>query len=347
MKIGFVVNELDTEQINYSTTQLALIAHKRGHEVWYIEVPDFALDADEMVHAHARRPPRREFRTARTFLLALQSQKEPKERITVDTLDILMLRNDPSRSDPLQPWARTAAINFGRLALRHGVIVLNDPDGLNHASNKMYLERFPKAVRPRATITRSVSDIKAFIRAEGGRAVLKPLTGSGGHNVFLINKDEPNLNQIIEAVLMDGYALVQQFLPAASEGDIRLFLMNGRIMEHKGKLAAVHRLGAQGEFRNNLTIGGKIARVPMTDALEEIAHLVRPQLVQDGMFLVGLDVVENKLMEINVFSPGGLVGASRLTNFSFPGMVIDALERKVSHRDHDPHRYSNADLATM
>lgn len=347
MKIGFVVNEIATELINYTTTHLALAAQKRGHEVWYIEITDFSLDSDEMVHAHAYRTPGKTYRTARTFLLAMQSKEAVKERITVDMLDVLMLRNDPSRIGAAQSWARIAPINFARLALRHGVIVLNDPDGLAHASNKMYLEQFPKSVRPRSTITRSADDIRAFLRDEGGTIVLKPLTGSGGHNVFMIDKNERNVSQIIEAVLSEGYALAQEYLPAASEGDIRLFLMNGQILEKDGKLAAIHRHGPAGDIRNNLTIGGKIAKVELTDTMRAIAETIRPRLVKDGMFLVGLDVVEDKLMEINVFSPGGLVGASKLNKISFIDMVVDALELKVAHMEHDPRRYSNAEIAAL
>jgi len=347
MKIGFVVNEIATERINYTTTHLALAALKRGHEIWYIEAADFSLDPDEMVHAHARRPLRNTFRTASTFFRAMQSKESRKERITVDMLDVLMLRNDPSRTDPGQVWARTAPINFARLALRHGVIVLNDPDGLSNAANKMYLEQFPKSVRPRSTITRSADDIQAFLREEGGTIVLKPLTGSGGHNVFRIGKDEPNVNQIIEAVVSEGYALAQEYLPAASQGDVRLFLMNGQVLERNGKLAAIHRQGPQGDIRSNLTIGGKLAKVELTDTMREIAEVVRPRLVKDGMFLVGLDVVDDKLMEINVFSPGGLVGAGKLNRISFVDMVVDALELKVAHMDHDPRRYSNAEIAAL
>lgn len=347
MKIGFVVNQVATELTNYTTTHLALAALKRGHEIWYIEVADFSLDPDEMVHALARKPPRNTYRKASTFFHAMQSKEARKERITVDTLDVLMLRNDPSHTAPDQAWARTSPINFARLALRHGVIVLNDPDGLSHAANKMYLEQFPKSVRPRSTITRSADDIRAFIRQEGGTIILKPLAGSGGHNVFMINKGERNVNQIIESVVSEGYALAQEYLPAASEGDVRLFLMNGRILERDGKLAALHRRNREGDIRSNLTTGGKIAKVELTDTMCEIAEVVRPRLVKDGMFLVGLDVVGDKLMEINVFSPGGLVGAGRLNKISFVDMIVDALEFKVAHLGHDSRRYSNAEIAAL
>ena len=119
----------------------------------------------------------------------------------MDDLDVLMLRNVPSDDFIARPWATTVATEFGRVAMRRGVIVLNDPNGLAKASSKMYLQLFPEEVRPRTLITRDHSEIKAFAK-ELGTIVLKPLQGSGGASVFLVRPDDmPNINQMIDAVI--------------------------------------------------------------------------------------------------------------------------------------------------
>ncbi len=192
--------------------------------------------------------------------------------------------------------------------MRHGVIVLNDPNGLAKAMNKMYFQLFPEQVRPRTLITRDREEIRKFAMEEGGNIVLKPLQGSGGTGVFLVRIDDlSNLNQMIEAVSRDGYVIAQEYLPAASEGDTRLFLMNGQPFRYKGKYAAFRRVRTGDDMRSNIHAGGKLRQAEISDMHLKIAEIVRPKLVQDGMFLVGLDIVGDKLMEINVFSPGASV----------------------------------------
>jgi len=346
MKIGFVVNDVMTELVDYTTTHLALEAVRRGHEVWYIGLSDFTYDPDEMVHADARKPAGQFYESAAALLDDLQSHRALRARITVDTMDILMLRNDPSQDLQSRPWARLASINFGRLALRHGVIVLNNPDGLYHAVNKTYLQYFPKSVRPRSLITRHKEEIKSFANSEGGTIVLKPLAGSGGRNVFLLRpEDAPNVNQMIEAVLRDGYIIAQEYLPDALDGDTRVFLMNGRILEYQGKIAAVHRRRPTGDMRSNLSAGGSRSVAEVTDAMIHLAETVGPRLIEDGIFLAGLDIVKDKLMEINVFSPGALYGASQLNEVNFMEPVIVALEHKLEIRDRPGDKLSNAELA--
>lgn len=346
MKIAFVVNDVMTELVDYTTTHLAVEALRRGHEIWYIGLSDFTYDRDEMVHAEARQPSGQFYESAAAMLGDLQERTAIRRRITVDTVDILMLRNDPAQNIHAQSWARLASINFGRLAARHGVIVLNNPDGLYHGINKTYLQYFPKSVRPRSLITRQKDEIRAFADAEGGTIVIKPLAGSGGRNVFLIRpEDAPNVNQMIEAALADGYIIAQEFLPDARNGDTRLFLMNGRILEYEGKVAAVHRQRSGGDMRSNLSSGGSTAAAVVTDEMRTLAEMVGPRLVDDGIFLAGLDVVNDKLMEINVFSPGALYGASQVAGVNFMEPVIAALEHKVIVRDATGSTLSNAELA--
>ncbi len=219
MRIGFMVNDIKTEEQGYTTIRLAMAAINLGHEAWLIGASDFAYDADESIRARARSVPKTHYRSSEIFLADLQGKKAKMERITVDDLDVLMLRSDPSNDTNLRAWAQSSGIIFGRVAMRHGVIVLNDPNGLSKAMNKMYFQLFPEEVRPRTVITRDTSEIKAFFKEMDGNIVLKPLQGSGGQGVFLVRpEDMPNLNQMVESVSRDGYVIAQEYLPHAARG---------------------------------------------------------------------------------------------------------------------------------
>src|SRR5688572_18722546 len=225
MRIGFVINDLETEQDGYTTVRLAQAASNAGHEAWLMGVGDFAYDHDGMLRVRARGETEHEYRTSKAYLAAVRGEKGRAERITVSELDVLMLRNDPSE-DLERPWAQTAGFIFGELAVRHGVLVLNDPGSLADAFNKMYFQHFPESVRPRTLVTRDVKEVRAFLKQEKGRGVLKPLQGSGGSNVFVLKPgDEANITQIVDAITRDGYVVAQEYLPAAKQGDIRLFVM--------------------------------------------------------------------------------------------------------------------------
>jgi glutathione synthase len=282
------------------------------------------------------------------YLKHLHGSKAKKENITVDDLDVLMLRSDPSTETGERAWAQTAGINFGRVATRSGVIVVNDPNGLAKAINKMYFQLFPEEVRPRTLISRDPEALKQFAKSEGGRCVLKPLLGSGGANVFLVRPgDMANINQMIEAVSRDGYVVAQEYLPAAAAGDTRLFLMNGQPYRYQGKYAAFRRVRSGEDMRSNIHAGGQKEAAKITEVHLKLADVVRPKLVQDGMFLVGLDIVGDKLMEINVFSPGGLGSAETFENVNFARGVMESLERKVDYMKYYRRKFDNVEMATL
>ena len=348
MRIGFVVNAVETEQHNYTTTRLAMAAVNRGHEAWLIGAGDLAFDPDDYIRARARAAPKAKYKSTKTFLDELRGPRGISQRITVDDLDVLLLRSDPADDKGRRVWAQTAGIMFGRAALRRGVIVLNDPNTLALAMNKMYFQLFPEEVRPATLITRDRDEIKSFAREHGGDIVVKPLQGSGGQGVFLVRKNDlGNLNQMIEAVSRDGYVVAQEYLKEAEEGDTRLFVMNGEPLRHKGKFAAFRRLRADDDIRSNIHAGGQKAKAEIDERALRIVEIVRPKLVADGMFLVGLDVVGGKLMEINVFSPGGLGSAQSLEGVNFATAVILALERKVQYMGFYQRNFNNVDMATL
>jgi len=347
MKIGFFVNDIKTEQQGYTTTRLAMAAINKGHEAWVMGAGDLAYDPDECVRARARHAPRKSYKSSEIYLKEFLGKKAIVERISVDDLDVLMLRNDPSSDAVYRSWAQNVGIIFGRIAMRHGVIVLNDPNGLAKAMNKMYLQHFPEEVRPLTLITRDHSEIKAFAK-EHGTVVLKPLQGSGGQGVFLVRpEDIANINQMVDAIGRDGYVIAQEYLTAAEKGDTRLFLMNGQPLVYKGKYAAFERRRQGGDLRSNVHAGGKLHSAEITDEMLKVAEIVRPKIVADGMFLVGLDVVGDKVMELNVFSPGGLGSAQKFEKVNFAHAVIKALERKVQYMEYYRRNFSNVELSML
>jgi glutathione synthase len=332
MKIGFVINELETELPVYTSTRLELRATALGHEVWVMGAADFACDPDGSVSARARSVVSGRHRSHARYLDELRSSDARQERIAVDQLDVLMLRYDPAEDTTKRPWAQAAPILFAQLCKSRGVLVLNDPHSLVNALNKTYFQHFPEEVRPKTLITRDAVEIKSFIEACGGHAVVKPLQGSGGRSVFLARPESKNVNQMIEAVARDGYVVCQEYLRDAEHGDTRLFVLNGRALMHQGEYCAFCRVGADDDVRSNMHAGGKVRPAEIGERELRIVELVRPKLVADGMFLVGLDIVGDKLMEVNVFSPGGLGSAQTLRGVNFTSAIIEAIEDELAAR---------------
>jgi glutathione synthase len=330
VRIGVFVNDVGAEQPIYTTTRLVLAAVARGHEVWYIGAGDFACDPDDALRARAWRA--REGVSDGEALLEGAEESE-RERICVDDLDVLLLRNDPAEDGADRSWAQTAGVVFGDLAAQRGVVVLNDPIGLSRALTKLYFHRFPQEVRPATLVTRDVAEVRAFFEARGGRGVLKPLQGSGGQGVFIVGPDDDvNITQMSEALARDGYLVAQESLPAAVDGDTRLFLVDGDPLQHDGVFAAFRRIPADGEARSNTSAGAETARATVDDRILRIADAVRPRLMRDGMFFVGLDVIGDHLVEVNVFSPGGLGSVEKVTGVDFVPLVLDAVERARERR---------------
>lgn len=348
MRIGFFINDIETEKAGFTTLRLAVTAINRGHEVWIISSGDLAYDADEKIRAWARATNGKKYKTSTTYLRELKGPRARYERITVDDLDILLLRNDPADEVGYRIWAKTAGIIFGNVALRSGVVVLNDPTALAGALDKMYMQLLPQHIRPSTLISRDPKEIKDFVQEVGGSAVLKGFQGSSSQAVFLVTKENrSNLNQMIEAIANFGYVIAQEYLPAAERGSIRLFLVNGEPLRHRGKTAAFQWVRTGDSMRTNIHAPGSTEPFKVSDTHLEIAEAVRPRLVQDGMFLAGLDIVGDKLVDIDVFSPDGLVTAQSFEKVNFSEAVIEALERKVEYMSYYRRRFDNVDMATL
>ncbi|MGZ9724293.1 glutathione synthase [Rhizobium miluonense] len=348
MRIAFFVNSIEGETEYYTTTALALAAMARGHDVCYLTPGDFVLRPDDSLMIRITTLKNGKPKKADIFIGALQGDQAKTQTIAISEIDVLFLRNDPSEDADERPWAAHAGAIFGRLAAERGVLTVNDPDGLVRAQNKLYFQDFPEAVRPTTLISKSIEEIRTFVDEQKRGTILKPLQGSGGKNVFKIaSSKESNLNQIFEAVSGGGYLIAQAYLPDAMAGDIRLFLMNGRPLQRDGAYAAFRRVPAKGEVRSNMHAAGTAAVAEITPKILAVAEMVRPKLIEDGMFLVGLDIVGDKILEINVFTPGGLPEIAELHGVDLALDVIIALEQKVEMRKNYAGRISNRVLATL
>jgi glutathione synthase len=348
MLIAFFVNDMATEHENYTTTVLAFAATQRGHRVCYLTPSDFALRADDSMCVHARFAPRKKHKDHAAFFAALTAVGDKTETIDVTEVDVLMLRSDPSLDSQSTPWAADIGILFGREAAKRGVLVLNDPDSLGRAINKLYFQSFPEEVRAETLITRNADDVKAFAKVHGGSVILKPLQGSGGSGVFKVEMtSKSNLNQMIEAIERDGYIIAQAYVPAAKKGDIRMFLMNGWPLKIGNKYAALRRVASKGDIRSNIHAGGTAEAVEIGKTELKVAEMIRPKLIADGMFLVGIDIVGDKILEVNLFSPGNLQRCSVLAGENFAVPVIESIERKLEIGRDFAGAFNNRALASL
>jgi glutathione synthase len=329
MKIGILVNLVTSEDTGQTTYRVGARLSAAGHEVWVIQAGSFACDPDGTLRARAVRAVGVPSASHDDYVRALHAKDALREWISVARLDVLWLRSNPS---VLSPWARYSTTQFGMIAARQGVLVLNDPFGLARAANKLYLMRFPEPVRPVTLVTRDKRQLDRFIE-ERGKAVLKPLDGSGGRGVFLAEANDLNQEAIFHALLRDGYVMAQEYVPAAAEGDTRLFLLDGVPLVHQGRCCAFRRIRSGDDLRSNIHAGGKLRRANVGPTELALAEQVREQLVSDGMFLVGLDIAGDKLMEINVFSPGGLGSAQLFEKVDFTVPLQEAIEQRwKAHR---------------
>jgi glutathione synthase len=329
MKVAFFVNEVDTEDSEFTTTRLAMAAAKLDHEVWYVGVGDVDYDPNEKLRARGHRGTYKEGDELKSFLVRAQDTDQ-QDSIVLDEFDAVWLRNDSIQDLQKRPWATSMGVVFGQMLADRGVTVVNDPVGLSRAGSKLYLQEFPPDIRPRCIVTRHLEEIKDFV-ARVGKTIVKPLYGAQGRNVFVIeDEDDPNLKQIVAAIMEDGYITAQEFVAGAEEGDLRLFLLEGELLQLDRIYAAFKRVPRGTDVRANISTGGKPEDVQISDKELRLVETMRDRLVSDGMFFVGIDVIGDKVVEINAESPGGLQSVEHFSGIDFGLPICNALERLVS-----------------
>jgi glutathione synthase len=293
-----------------STFALMLEAQARGHRLFHYLADQLTYE-DGQLRALARPVEVRAVRGDH-FTAA-----EARWLDLGDDVDVVLMRQDP----PFDIAYITAAHLLERLAGR--TLVVNDPRSVRDAPEKLWVLDFARFMPP-TLITRSFEELTAFHRRHG-EIVLKPLHGNAGAAVFRIGPDGTNLRALAELfseVWREPF-IAQAFLPAVSEGDKRIILVDGE------PVGGINRIPGKGEIRSNLAAGGTAAKTELTEREREICAALGPELRARGLLFVGIDVIGGMLTEINVTSPTGLVALDRFNGSNTSGLIWDVIERKL------------------
>ncbi|HMG78750.1 MAG TPA: glutathione synthase [Xanthobacteraceae bacterium] len=315
MRLNVAVQMDPIERINIrgdSTFALLLEAQARAHPLSYY-TPDRMALRDGKVSATVRPLAVRDV-AGDHFTLG-----EPRH-VDLATFDVVLLRQDP----PFDLAYISSTHMLDRIHPK--TLVVNDPSHVRNAPEKIFVTEFPDLMPP-TLITRDLDTIKAF-RAEQGDIVMKPLYGKGGDAVFRLAADDLNFGSLYDlfATLFREPWVVQKFLPAVKDGDKRIILVDGAFA------GAVNRVPAPDDLRSNMARGGVPMATDLTEREREICARLGPALRERGLLLVGIDVIDGFLTEINVTSPTGIRAVKNLGGPDIAALVWDAIEAKRAAR---------------
>ncbi len=214
-----------------------------------------------------------------------------KEKLLLDSLDFLFIRQDP-------PYNMSYISSMHLLELVNSKTrIINNPHGIRNAPEKLLMLKFPKLIPP-TLITKSKDEVNKFM-IQYNQCVVKPLYGNGGEDIFFLNKKDKNYNQILEAFLKKNNEpfIIQKFLPEIKKGDKRIILIDGN------PVGAVKRMPKGNEIRSNIHVGGQCVKTGLSKRDLQICESIKKELINNGLFFAGIDVIGNFLTEINVTSP--------------------------------------------
>ena len=311
MALSVAVQMDPIERINIrgdSTFAMLLEAQKRGHRINYY-TPDRLAMTQGRVFAGVQ-PLQVRDEAGSHFTLG------EAKRTDLSSLDVILMRQDP----PFDLSYVTATHLLEQIHPK--TLVVNNPREVRNAPEKMFVMQFA-ALMPPTLITRDLSEIKAF-RAEHSDIVMKPLYGHGGGAVFRLTKDDLNFGSLYDmfAATFREPWVVQKFLPAVAKGDKRIMLVDGVFA------GAVNRVPAADDLRSNMVRGGSPKDTELTPREREICTTIGPALKERGLILVGIDVIDGMLTEINVTSPTGIRAIKNLGGPDVAAMTWDAIEAK-------------------
>lgn len=313
IKLGIVMDPISDINIKKdSSFAMLLAAQSRGYQLFYLEMKDLA-----MVNGRA-------MGNMRSLTVVNDAAKWFELGEAIDTpladLDVILMRKDP----PFDTEFIYATYMLER-AEEEGTLIVNKPQSLRDANEKLFTAWFSEFT-PETVVTRDAQRIRAFHQQKSD-IIIKPLDGMGGSSIFRIKKDDPNVGVIIETLTNYGqqYAMAQAFIPEITLGDKRILVVDGEPVPY-----SLARIPMKGETRGNLAAGGRGVAQPLSESDWKIARAIGPELKKRGLIFVGLDVIGDKLTEINVTSPTCIREIEAAFDVDITGMLMDAIEARVN-----------------
>ena len=314
MNILFLADPLDSFK-TYKDSTFAMMreAARRGHQIWACEQDDLVWQHGGQVQSVSRQ---------------IELTGHPDQWFTVLQESVVVLTDMDAvvmRKDPPFDAEYLYTTHLLTQAEREGARVFNSPHALREHPEKLAILEFPQFTAS-TLVTRNIDAVRAF-HATHKDIILKPLDGMGGTGIFRVPADGLNLGSIAETLTRDGTQtiMVQAFLPAIAQGDKRVLVIDGEPVPF-----ALARIPQGGEVRGNLAAGGKGVAQPLSESDWHIARTLGPILAARGLLLVGLDIIGDKLTEINVTSPTCFQEITQQAGYDVAARFVDALEAKLS-----------------
>jgi glutathione synthase len=320
MKFTFIIDPIRGLDPGHDTSvALMEAAQELGHEVWVTQAQLLSV-VDGKAWALIQKVQLQPVRLTEGFWIAERDWYALSESIfqPLDEMDAVFMRTDP----PV-----TVAYLFATYVLDYinaqRTQVINRPQGLRDANEKMYALRFRDAI-PETIVTADINVIREFLNHQES-AVLKPLGGKAGEGILFLDPSDRNLNSLVEISTHRGQVpvMIQAYLPAAKDGDKRIILLNGE------PIGALNRIPTGQDFRGNMAVGGRVEAAEITDRDREICAQLAPALRQDGLLFVGIDVIGGYLTEVNVTSPTGVREIDRLNGTHLGHQVIEWVQQQA------------------
>lgn len=320
MKLAFIIDPIDQLDPGHDTSvALMEAAQILGHEVWLTQANLLSV-VEAKAWAVLERVQLKPVQLVEGRWVAHSPWYQLQERTfsSLEAMDAVFMRTDPPVTTPY--LYATYILDYIDSSK---TLVVNNPQALRAANEKMYALQFTKVV-PETIVTADKQVIREFVESKQA-AILKPLGNKAGEGILYLEPSDRNFNSIVELSTFQGQlpVMVQTYLPQAKEGDKRIILLNGE------PIGALNRLSSGSEFRNNMAAGGTVAKTEITPQEQIICAEIAERLRQDGLFFVGIDVIGGYLTEINVTSPTGIREIDRLEGTRLGEQVIEWVAKRM------------------